>query len=321
MEGDLCQPTQISLNLPAIHKMFRIPYLRNFLVCLIFLVDHICVIGEDFAQPPEWSDETKSVFFDDARDALVGSPPVVDKDAVAASANTKTSISAVNWRDLVDAETLDTEVKRITNNLAILTKNPAQFKATKHNDARRELTMLGALFGVISEYPEEVRWQASADAMQQQCLHVAEICVQGSAESLAATQEIHVVLEELLRGENNESVNKTENLFPEFAPLMQRMKVALEDKLPTGLGKERNFRKTSFDVAHEAQLLAMLSQIIRNEEYGYADDEGYQAHADRLRETAIDLNKAANDQEFTKAVQAAAEISQSCAKCHADYRG
>lgn len=291
---------------------------RFFLAITALWVGRTVAVAEDFAQPPAWPDEVKSVFFDDARTALVGSPPVAQAEAKTATIES----SDVNWQELIEAETLSTEVKRIVNNLAVLSKNPTQFKAAKHNDARRELTMLTALFGVIREYPDDVRWQASAGAMEMRCLQAAENCMVGSAESLTSVQETHALLEELLRGQVVEaSENKAETEFPEFAPLMQRMELARKENLPTLLTKDREFRKGSIDVAHEAQLLAMLSQIIRGEEYGYADDETYQSHADALRDSTSQLKAAASTQDFAKAVQAAAAVSQSCANCHADYRG
>jgi len=288
------------------------------LACAALLAGRTLAVGEDFARPPVWSDEVKSVFFDDAHAALVGSPPVAQAAAESATVESRN----VNWQQFIEAEALSTEVKRIVNNLAALTKNPAQFKAAKHNDARRELTMLAALFGVIREYPDDVRWQPSAAAMEQRCLQAAESCTVGSAESLAAVQETHALLEELLRGQTVEtSDNQVETAFPDFAPLMQRMELALKENLPVLLTKDREFRKRAIDVAHEAQLLAMLSQVIRGEEYGYADDETYQSHADALRDSATQLKAAASTQDFAKAVQAAAAVSQSCANCHADFRG
>src|SRR5690606_28474218 len=108
----------------------------------------------------------------------------------------------------------------------------------------------------------------------------------------------------------------TEELHPEFTPLMQQMKEMVDDTLPMLLGKPHEFRRKSEYAVREAQLLAMLSQVIRGEEYGYADDETYQRHADKLRDAAKQLSEAATAEEFEKAVQAAAAIQKSCNDCH-----
>lgn len=300
---------------------------------LIFIAAFSCSLGnggrahcEEFAQPPVWSEEVKSVFFDDARKALSGPRPTASDQAeeFASSANAAKSTD-VRWNELIDADILTAEVKRIVNNLPTLTRNSALFKASKHNDCRRELTMLAALFKVIAEYPGEVRWQPNAAAMARRCVSAAESCDEVSANTLATVEETHALLEELLRGQtpnSSDSDSDTEAAsVPAFAPLMKRMEIATEETLPLQLVRQREFRKTSQSVAEEAQLLAMLSEVIRDETYGYADDETYQGHADKLRDAAVRLRSAATAQDFAKAVEAAAGVSQSCANCHADYRG
>jgi hypothetical protein len=282
-------------------------------------------VCEEFAQPPVWSEEVKSVFFDDARKALSGPRPTASEqiEETARSPN-EAKTTSVHWQELIDRDTLTAEVKRIVNNLPSLTKNPALFKASKHNDCRRELTMLAALFKVIAEYPTDVRWKSNALDMVRRCVSAAESCDDVSENSLAIVEETHAMLEELLRGQtldpNNVNSGEAANI-PAFAPLMKRMELATEDTLPPQLVKEREFRKSAPSIAEDAQLLAMLSELIRDETYGYADDEAYQGHADRLRDAAVRLRSAATEQDFVKAVEAAAGVSQSCANCHADYRG
>ena len=303
-------------------------YRRFFLTAVFsyFLGNGGSAICEEFAQPPVWSDDVKDVFFDDARKALSGPRPTAsDRAEEIVSSASAAKATNVRWQELIDADTLTGEVKRIINNLPTLTKNPALFKASKHNDCRRELTMLATLFKVITEYPSEVRWKANAPDMVRRCVSAAESCDEVSENSLTTVEETHTKLEELLRGQtpaisdidsDSESAND-----PAFAPLMKRMELATEETLPPQLVKEREFRKTSPSIAEEAQLLAMLSEVIRDEAFGYANDETYQGHADKLRDAAVLLREAATAQDFAKAVEAAAGVSQSCANCHADYRG
>ncbi len=297
---------------------------------LIAVFSHLLASGgsavcEEFAQPPVWSDEVKNVFFDDARKALSGPRPSATEQAEVAPTANAAKTTDVHWQELIDADTLTAEVKRIVNNLPTFTMNPARFKASTHNDCRRELTMLAALFKVIAEYPSDVRWKPNAPDMVRRCVSAAESCDEVSANSLATVEATHAMLEELLRGQtprtsdidsDGESAN-----CPAFAPLMQRMELTTEETLPVQLAKEREFRKNSQSIAEEAQMLAMLSEVIRDEAYGYADDETYQGHADELRDAAGRLRSAATEQDFAKAVEAAAGVSQSCANCHADYRG
>jgi hypothetical protein len=291
----------------------------------VFVVMAVCAgeaRGKDFAQPPVWPEEVESVFFDDAREALSGEPPTqgsaVRPDIVGAeSAHPERAV----WRELIAVSSLESAVKAAGNRIAQSVQQPARFKAGLHNDCRRDLTLLGTLFEVIAAYPDDIKWKSMAAQTSQLCLSIAESCAEGSDESLEQTTRALVALEELLRGQLQNDILPTEPLVPEFAPLMQFMEFVTEEQLPASLSKQAQFRRGAVSISEKAQLLAMLSQVIRREEYGYADDETYQAHADRLRDAAKELNDAAGAADFQKAVQAAASIQKSCAACHADFRG
>ena len=54
---------------------------------------------------------------------------------------------------------------------------------------------------------------------------------------------------------------------------------SLEERLSPNASDGGSFRKNSEDLRHEAQLMAVMAEIIANEDYDYADDESYHAHA------------------------------------------
>jgi cytochrome c556 len=284
------------------------------------------VRGEDFAQPPQWSSEVKGVFFDDARKELKGEPSTqANADSSerpgAAVAPTEQAI----WRELITPETLEAIVKErvlVLGHFLRLMQVPSDSQKVHPNECRREFTMLGTLFQVIGSYPDDVRWKSIAPQMSQMCLKTAEFYAGETHVSITKLYDAYATLEDALRGQADiTSEPNAEPLAPEFAPLMQWMKSIVEGWLPTVLSKKADFRRNVEPIAQSAQLLAMLSQVIRGEEYGYADDETYQHHADKLRDAAKQLNEAAAAEEFDKAVKAAAAIQKSCADCHADFRG
>jgi hypothetical protein len=277
--------------------------------------------GEDFAKPPEWTDEVRGVFFDDARQALAGEPPLRMSDTAKPSAGSERSDDAM-WRALITAEALESAVKAGVNRVAQSVRQPARFRAGLRSDCRRELTVLGTLFDVIGAYAGEVRWKKAAPQLAQQCLRAAEACSSDTEAGLAQVNATLVLLAELLRGPVSiDDPPSGELLAPELAPLMQSMEYITDNELGEGLSKQSQFRKQAIAVAEKAQLLAVLSQVIRRQEYGYADDETYQGHADKLRDAAGDLREAATVEDFVKSVQAATAIQQACADCHAGYRG
>ena len=74
------------------------------------------------ARPPKWSADVLDAFFDDAREKLVGTRPdyeqaatriaPADADSVAGEAATRPQ-PALSWSKLIDAETIETEIKRL----------------------------------------------------------------------------------------------------------------------------------------------------------------------------------------------------------------
>jgi hypothetical protein len=273
---------------------------------------------EEFAKPPVWSDDVKNIFFDDARTALSGEPPLASSDK---PANSEASPEEV-WAELIDAETLMSAIRETHNRVGAAARNRSKFKVGVHLECRRDLTLLGTLFGVVRVYPGEIRWKESAPRLEQLCLQAAQACVQGTEESHTVLVETLTQIFDVFRGQpmSNEDLLE-EQLTPEFAPLMQSMEQIAEVTLPVYLSKQIEFRKSAGAAARLAAELAVLSQVIRAKEFGYADDETYQAHADNLRDVAQQLQKAALANEFQESVDAAAAINQACAKCHADYRG
>jgi hypothetical protein len=277
---------------------------------------------EEFAQPPVWSDEVKNIFFDDARTALSGDPQTPSAtDKPDQPASIESSPEKV-WAALIDAETLMSVIRATHNQVGVAARNQSKFKAGVHLDCRRDMTLMGTLFRVLQKHPGEIRWKDSAPRLEQLCLHSAEACLQGTDESHAALTEALTQILEVFGGQPlSEGEVSEEQLTPEFAPLMQSMEQIVEITLPVYLGKQVEFRKSAAAAARKAAELAVLSQVIRGEEYGFADDETYQVHADSLRDAAQRLQKATLANEFNESVDAAAAIGNACAKCHADYRG
>lgn len=280
--------------------------------------------AEDFAQPPQWTEEVEGVFFKDARKELKGEPPTqADTDGPEKlGATGKPSEQAV-WRDLISPSALESAVKASVNRIGQVLHKPTRSAAIRENVFGRELTLLGTVFEVISTYPAQVRWQSTAHRMSQMCLRAAESSAEIAQGSNAGPlQDTYSALEEALGGQTTVIDDPAaEPLVAEFVPLMQAMKFISEEGISPAIDKRTQFRRNALSVGEKAQLLAMLSQVIRGEEYGYADDESYQRHADKLRDAAKQLNEAATAEEFEKAVQAAAAIQKSCADCHADFRG
>ena len=68
---------------------------------------------------------------------------------------------------------------------------------------------------------------------------------------------------------------------PPDAPLMQRLNIAHEERLTKWLADAATFRRNQSDVQHEAQIVALLADVIHREEYEYWDDETFAGYRQR----------------------------------------
>ena len=80
------------------------------------------------------------------------------------------------------------------------------------------------------------------------------------------------------------------------------------------------FAKAATDVRHEAQLLALLAEVIAREEYEFWDDDTFVDYSHELGAAAGDLARAADGVNYDAARAAAGRASQACATCHDGYR-
>ena len=282
---------------------------------------------EPRARPPEWTQDVRDVFFEDARQQLVGKRPssfASSPEAISADtdpAGSQSTDGNLPWSKLIDGATLTTEVKRLNQALASHLKNKAAFKGGGNLHCRRDFSLLATLFGVISQFDEDVRWQRAAQLMRAKCLHAAVNCKAASDQSYAGAEQVRILLEDLIRGQTPRGRGTPEQVaITDRAPLMQRMEVSLEERISQALASERDFRRGNAVVLHESQILAMLSQAIHQEPYEYYDDDTFLEYAAQLRSAARDLVRATGEKNYQRARSAAAAATQSCSTCHEGYR-
>ena len=277
-------------------------------------------------QPPHWSQDVLDAFFEDAREQLVGERPQLAEALVAKPASVEgvAADATQKWSELIDAETLTAEIKRVHNQLAPALKKSASFQGGGNLVCRRDFGLLAVLFGVLAEFDSDVRWQRSAKLMQQRCFQTGKNCKAASAQSYSAAKETLALLEELLRGQapSGETTNQgTEGQErTDRALLMQTMELAIKERLKPALANAREFRKRSQLAFEQAQLLAALAEVIQQEGYEYADDDTYLDLARQLRQAAQELADAARDKNYEAARAAAGRMGRSCSNCHEGYR-
>ena len=281
------------------------------------------------AARPKFPPEVVDVFFADARQQLVGQRPHgADASSVAgdggATAAGDSNAPQFAWSQLVSGETLADEVKRTANALRAPLANPGKFRAGGYQSCRAAFSQLAVLFAVIEQYDGDVRFKSAAPGMSGATAHAASVCKAASDDSYKSAQACYRLLEDLLSGGAVDAPASEPAPWSELAErplLMQRMEAALNEQIQPALANDRNFRRQDLDVLREAQLLAMLAEVIQREDYDYRDDEDYTASAQQLRDAASALARAAEDGNYEAARAAAGRASQSCTVCHEGFRG
>jgi hypothetical protein len=303
------------------------------------------------ARPPKWSPDVLDTFFDDARDKLEGSRPnygaaaerkLADEpsEATASEATegeategeategeaTEGEATTTAWSKLMSADALETEIKRLNQSVVDTVTSPSAFKGGANKGARREFSELAVLFGVTAQYDGDARWKDAAAGLRVAFSRAAANAKLSSDESYREATARKQDLAELIRG-GRPQLPKAEARVADWsqvasrAPLMQRLEIAHRERLTKWLADPAAFRRNQNDVEHEAQVVALLADVIHRESFEYWDDETFADYAGELRDAASDVSAAAAANDFDAARSAIGRATKACADCHDGYRG
>lgn len=286
------------------------------------------------ARPPKWSPDVLDAFFPDARAKLVGERPAYDKATAVASSQTPSvsgTPAAANaaptgggWSKLIDAETIETEIKRLAQEVAKDVTAPAPFKGGGYKDCRREFSVLAALFGVAAEYDGDVRWKDGAASLRDVFARAGRNCKVGTDQTYQEATQRKQDLADLISGNRpkpSDAEPKAEwSQVTDRPPLMQRLNIAQQDRLQKWLAAKGDFTAHRDDIKHEAQLAAAFADIITHKGFEFADDDTYIGFANDLKQAESDIAAAVDLNNFDQARAAYGKAAKSCANCHEGYR-
>src|SRR4051794_34271710 len=285
---------------------------------------------QKLAPPPKWTADDLNTFFPDARTKLVGTRPDFSKSSkiAANSGNTSNAPGGANsaggWSKLVDAETIETEIKRTAPAIAKATATPSEFKGGGYKECRRDFSVLAAMFAVSAEYDGDVRWNDAAAGLRDLFARAGHNCKAASDQTFQEARLRKQDLADLIGGTRpTETQAETKADWPKVTdrpPLMQRMNMAHEDRLKKWLANKGEFTAHRDDAKHEAQLVAAIADIIGREGFEFADDEKYTKCAQELRQAATDVSAAAETDNLEQAQQAGNRMTKACADCHEGFR-
>ncbi len=288
--------------------------------------DHPLAVAAEGGSPAGGADKTLA-----ANSTATGpakprsSPATADSGAEKnpATAEKSPGGSQDDWSRLVDADVLDTEVKRIRNELA------AQLQSvSKYNSHYQELAIAGATLAVIGEIVAEnsgsVSWKANAPLVRDLGAKIHDSAHASGATALKATKTSYEQLVDVLDGNVPAGVDpaKPRRDFSEVAKrdaVMKRMDHSFQ-LLKKGGSAQQILKKQSANALQEASLLAALGRVITVGHYDSADDPKYKTHAEDLSKSAAAIAAAVKSNDATAFTDAVSRVQKRCDACHADYR-
>lgn len=298
--------------------------------------------GKKRVLPPKWDQKTLDKFFSDARSTLEGERPnFASSNTGPARPTSDTPSPGTNpattpntspnptgdfaWSKLISPEALQDEIKSYQNLVKDDVKNPSAFKGEGFKRARRNFSALAVAFAVIAEYDGDVRWKSQALAARELFSKAGFNCKVATDGSFNESKARAEDLAALIRGETLPAPGniETKTQWPKVAnrpPLMNRLELAQQNRIAVWTANQNDFAKNLDAIVREAQVVAMIAEIIQREGYDFADDASYKTFARDMQKHALEVAEAAKAKSFEPARLAAGELTKVCSNCHGSFR-
>jgi hypothetical protein len=216
------------------------------------------------------------------------------------------------------------EIKSYQNQVKDDTSNPSKFKGEGFKDARKSFTALALMFGVINEYDGDVRWKNQAVAARDAFARAAANCKVATDGSFNESKSRAEDLGALIRGESLPAGAAGDK--PQWVkvaarpPLMNRLELAQQNRIAVWTANQGDFSKNMDSLVREAQVVAVIAEVIQREGYDFSDDNSYKGFAHDMQKSALGVADAAKSKNFEQAKLAAGELAKVCNNCHGSFR-
>jgi len=285
------------------------------------------------APPPSgsWDKATAGTFFADAFGELDGErPDFANKSGQRVSAGdpaaepTTTPAGGFRWSSLVSEGTLTDEVKDRRSIVAEAIASPSGFKGGGYDTARQAYSSVALAFGVIAAYDADVRWKKDAATARDLFARVGFNCKVGTDQSFAESKARFEDLEALLDGNSPQGKPERDEDFAwsqvaARPALMQRLEDA-EKTLGASTADKGDFTKAAEQILHEAEMVAVIGEVIQQSDFEFYDDETYRGYSSAMRDAAVQLRDAVQKGDYESARAGVGSLKKSCDACHGDYR-
>ena len=285
------------------------------------------------AKPPAaaWDKTTSKTFHEDAFAELEGERPnfAVAAARPAAGSGQAGGASApaaggFKWSSLISEETLTDEIKDMKGVLTGVVASQSDFKGGGYDKAREAFSAVALAFGVIATYDQEIRWKKDAETARDLFARVGSNCKVGTDQSFNESKLRVGDLESLLDGIAPTARADREEDFrwSQVAgrpALMTRLESA-DATLAAAVASKSDFDKALDRVLRDAEMVAVIGEVIQRADYEYFDDDTYRGYASEMRDAALRVRDAAKKKDYEAARAGLGALKKSCDSCHGDYR-
>ena len=273
--------------------------------------------------PAQWDDEAERLFEGDPRQRLHGERPDRNAFIDEKSVSPATEVQNVSWDDLIPAEAVEDEIKSLYIDMGKPLARIGSYKSGGHQELEQRFAWVAAMFGILAQHGEANRWK--------------EIAAPAAAHFSAASREAQVNnlqafhnaksryedLGQLIRGEKvdfDRTASLRWNEIIERPQLMQRLQQSYEQRLKRWAANQVEFEKNRLPLIHEAQIHAVLAEMIQQPSYAFSDDDDYLTHCNQLKTHAQRVSQAAQERNLEQVQQFLGELSKTCSRCHEAYK-
>lgn len=231
--------------------------------------------------------------------------------------------TAFAWDQLIDAQTLDDEVKSIRNFFRETLQSVGNYNSSMLMIPPRAATM-SVLAAVAGEHPEEVSWKDDAGYVRDLAAQMNSDTLQRGAKDQRRLRALYESISDTLNRSRPAGLEEPAAIdsiadVAEMRLVMMRMSQA-EQQMRTEAGSEGSFEKNKDMVLHEAAILATLTHTVTLEGYGYSDDPTFVGYGQEIVEAARSIINSANSGDFSSYELSLSKISTTCQTCHSEYK-
>lgn len=317
-------------------SLIRVPFLTSLTFASV-LTCGVCSVDaqEQRARPPKFDEQTVSrIFFPDLSAAFRGERPTVSSlrktEAAASMAQAESDSQsgadgdAEKWNNLISPVSLEDEIKRVKLQFDAVLTSPGAFNSGGYQDARLHLSVLASLFAVISEYAGDVRWKSDAKTARDLTAKTARNCAAGSTPVFNEAKVRKADLQDLISGAGLTAAKPGDgendwSMIVDRVPVMQYAEMLL-DRLSDQSVDEETTKDNVASVRRNAELIAVLGEILVQDGMDESDDPDYNALSHAMTDAAQSVVAAIERQDFASVRKSVGTITQSCSDCHEQYR-